>query len=80
MTDWHSGEWLHMGIADVEPLPNGALMRKPFLPYVEALHQWQRRLNRVTRLDEDPFDQAVDLQDVRKAAREMQPEADAKWH
>jgi hypothetical protein len=21
MTDWHTGEWLHMGIADVEPLP-----------------------------------------------------------
>ncbi len=80
MTDWHSGEWLHMGIADVEPLPNGALMRKPFLPYVQALHAWQRRLNRPTSLDENPFDKAVDLEDVRRAAREMQPQSDAKWH
>lgn len=34
MTDWHSGEWLHMGVADVEELPGGTLMRKPYLPYV----------------------------------------------
>ncbi|HEV2866284.1 MAG TPA: hypothetical protein VGX37_07195, partial [Allosphingosinicella sp.] len=46
MPNWHTGEWLHNGIADLEPLPSGALMRKPFLPYVEALHDWQRRLNR----------------------------------
>ncbi len=63
-----------------EPLPNGALMRKPFLPYVEALHGWQKRLNRPTALDEDPFGKAVDLEDVRKAAREMQPKADPEWH
>ena len=76
MTDWHTGEWLHMGIADVEVLPSGALMRKPFLPYVEALHDWERRLNRVTSLDDDPFDQPVTLDDVRKVARELNPQAD----
>jgi hypothetical protein len=80
MTDWHTGEWLHMGIADVEVLPQGALMRKPFLPYVEALHRWERRLKRVAELDEDPYDQPVDLQDVMEAARELQPEADKAWH
>lgn len=81
MTDWHSGEWLHMGIADVEPLPNGALMRKPFLPYVEMLHRWQRRLNRVTALDADPYDSAVDLSDIRRAAAEMEgAPPDANWH
>jgi hypothetical protein len=37
MQDWHTGEWLHMGIADVEELPNGSLMRKPFPPYVQRL-------------------------------------------
>jgi beta-glucosidase/6-phospho-beta-glucosidase/beta-galactosidase len=80
MPDWHTGEWVHNGIADVERLPSGALMRKPFLPYVEALHAWQRRLNRVTKLDEDPFDSAVDLEDVVKSASDLRPEADQDWH
>jgi hypothetical protein len=79
MQDWHSGEWLHMGIADIEPLPNGVLMRKPFPPYVERLHHWQRRFNRVTELDEDPYDSPVDLEDVDRAARELRPTADANW-
>src|SRR3954462_11222808 len=79
MPDWGTGEWVHNGIADVERLPSGALMRVPYVPYVEALHGWQRRLNRVTELDEDPFDTAVNLEDIVKAAREMQPAADADW-
>lgn len=79
MTDWHTGEWLHMGIADVERLPTGALMRKPFLPYVEALHRWQRRLKRMTELDADPFDEPVNLGDVIEAAKQLQPEADVDW-
>jgi hypothetical protein len=80
MPDWGTGEWVHNGIADLERLPNGSLMRKPFLPYVEMLHDWQRRLNRVTQLDEDPYDGAVDLQDIKRAAREIAPAADADWH
>lgn len=80
MTDWHNGAWLRMGIADVEPLPDGSLMRKPFLPYIEALHLWQRRLKRVTRLDEDPFDQPVNLEDVIEAAKRIEVAADANWH
>ena len=80
MHDWHTGEWLHMGIADIEELPDGALMRKPFLPYVERLHHWQRRLSRDTQLDEDPYDEPVTLDDVVKAARELDPQADAAWH
>jgi hypothetical protein len=79
MTDWHTGEWLHMGIADVEPLPSGALMRTPFLPYVEMLHRWQKRLRRVTALDEDPYDTAVDLADVIAAAKELTLIPDADW-
>jgi hypothetical protein len=69
-----------MGIADVEPLPGGALMRRPFVPYVEMLHRWQRRLMRVTQLDADPFDQPVNLDDVIAAAKELKPKADADWH
>jgi len=79
MTDWHNGEWLHMGIADVEKLPSGALMRKPFVPYTEMLRLWQQRLNRVTRLDEDPYDKPVDLEDIVAAARHFAPKADADW-
>jgi hypothetical protein len=80
MHDWHTGEWLHMGIADVEELPDGALMRQPFPPYVAALHSWQERLRRDTRLDEDPYDEPVDLEDVIQAARELDPVADRNWH
>ena len=79
MTDWHTGEWLHMGIADVEELPGGTLMRKPFVPYVQALHRWQQRLNRVTELDENPYDKPVDLQDIVEAASELAPAPDADW-
>src|SRR3954470_20862489 len=75
MTDWHTGEWLRMGIADVEELPSGALMRKPFLPYTEMLRRWQKRLKRVTKLDEDPYDEAVDLNDIVEAAKEHAPKA-----
>jgi beta-glucosidase/6-phospho-beta-glucosidase/beta-galactosidase len=80
MPDWHTGKWLHNGIADLEPLPNGWLMRKPFVPYVAALRRWQERLNRVTELDDDPFDTAVDLEDVIKAAAEIAPSADQDWN
>jgi beta-glucosidase/6-phospho-beta-glucosidase/beta-galactosidase len=80
MTDWHNGKWLHMGIADVEELPDGSLMRKPFVPYVEALQRWQRRLNRVERLDADPFDKPVDLADIGRAAEELDLQPDANWH
>ena len=80
MPDWHNGKWLNNGIADVERLPNGVLMRKPYLPYVECLRGWQRRLNRVTALDENPFDKAVDLGDIVRAADELDAKADADWH
>jgi hypothetical protein len=80
MPDWHTGEWLHNGIADLIEMPDGDLMRVPFEPYVEALHTWQRRLNRVEELDQDPFDEPVDLSDIVRAAAELRPEADADWH
>jgi hypothetical protein len=79
MRDWGKGDWLHNGIADVEELPDGSLMRKPFVPYVQCLHKWQRKLNRVTKLDDDPFDSAVNLDDIRAAAQELQLQPDANW-
>ena len=80
MPDWHTGKWLNNGIADLVPQPDGELKRVPFQPYIDALHNWQRRLNRVTALDEDPFDSAVNLDDIVKAARELAPKADSDWH
>jgi hypothetical protein len=79
MTDWHNGEWLHMGIADVEELPSGALMRTPFAPYVQMLRHWQQRLKRTTGLDEDPYDRPVELSDITDAARRLAPQPDADW-
>jgi beta-glucosidase/6-phospho-beta-glucosidase/beta-galactosidase len=80
MPDWHTGEWLHNGIADVQKLPNGTLMRVPYPPYVQCLRRWQTRLNRVTQVDEDPFDRPVDLGDIVRAAQVLDPKADANWH
>ena len=80
MPDWHSGKWVKNGIADVEPLPDGSLMRVPNIRYVTALHSWQKRLNRVTELDENPFDSPVELGDIIKAAKELAPSADANWN
>jgi beta-glucosidase/6-phospho-beta-glucosidase/beta-galactosidase len=79
MTDWHTGEWLHMGIADVEELPSGALMRKPFIPYTDMLRRWQLRLKRVTHLDDDPYDTSVNLEDIQEAAKRYATKADADW-
>jgi hypothetical protein len=78
MPDWHTGEWLHNGLCDVVD-EGGVLQRRPFEPYIDELHRWQRLLNRVTELDEDPFSDPVDLQDVVKAARRMKMKPDRDW-
>jgi hypothetical protein len=51
----------------------------PFQPYIEELRRWQKRLNRVTELDEDPFSDPVDLADIKKAADEMKMTSDKDW-
>ena len=66
-------------LVDLAPTPDGDLKRVPYPPYVEALRHWQRRLNRVTTLDEDPFDDPVNLEDVQRAAAEEVFSADANW-
>ena len=80
MPDWHTGEWLNNGICDLVKQPDGTLKRVPFQPYVDELRRWQRELNRVTEIDNDPFDQPVDLDDIVAAARRLKPKADADWH
>lgn len=79
MPDWHTGEWVHNGICDLVDC-DGRLARVPHGPYVDELRRWQKELNRVTRVDEDPFSDPVDLQDVVAAARRLQPRPDADWH
>ncbi len=78
MPDWHTGEWLHNGICDL--VPEEGLRRVPDQSYVEELHRWQRELNRVTRLDSDPFSDPVELQEVIDAAHRLQKKADKNWH
>ena len=75
-----TGEWVHNGIADVERLPAGALMRTPYPPYVQMLRHWQGRLKRVTSLDEDPYDSPVNLGDVVDAAERISVEPDKDWN
>jgi beta-glucosidase/6-phospho-beta-glucosidase/beta-galactosidase len=79
MPNWHTGEWLHNGICDLVEA-NGRLQRVPFPPYVEELRRWQKRLNRVTQLDEDPFSDPVDLRDIKAAAEHLQLTSDKDWH
>ncbi|MFM8322275.1 MAG: b-glycosidase [Chloroflexota bacterium] len=78
MPDWHTGEWLHNGICDVID-EGGLLRRQPHAPFIEMLHHWQRKLNRVEQLDEDPFSDPVDLQDVINAAQRLKLRPDANW-
>ena len=80
MPDWHTGEWLHNGICDLVPDEQGGLRRVPYAPYVRELRRWQTLLNRVTELDEDPFSDPVELNDVRRAAERFRTRPDKDWH
>ena len=79
MPNWHTGEWLHNGICDLVE-EGGDLRRVPFEPYVAELRRWQRQLNRVTELDEDPFSDPVDLADIVAAAHRTPMQSDQNWH
>ena len=78
MPNWHTGEWLHNGIWDLVE-DDGDLKRVPFEPYVAELRRWQKDLNRVTELDEDPFSDPVDLADIVAAAERMRLRTDQNW-
>ncbi len=78
MPDWHTGQWLNNGLCDV--VPEGDVMnRVECSTYVEELRRWQKELNRVTELDEDPFSDPVELQDVVDAAKRLNKVGDKNW-
>jgi hypothetical protein len=79
MPDWHTGEWLHNGLCDLVE-DKGRLLRRPSQSYVNELRRWQKILNRVTALDEDPFSDPIDLADIRKAAEQTTCISDANWY
>jgi hypothetical protein len=79
MPDWHTGVWVHNGIYDLVP-EGDQLKRVPCGPYVDELRQWQKELNRVTVLDEDPLSDPVELQDVIDAAKRLKKVGDKNWH
>ena len=78
MPDWHTGEWLHNGICDLVEI-DGDLKRMPDPAYVDELRRWQKELNRVTSLDEDPYSDPVELQDVVDAAHRLDMQPDKNW-
>ncbi|QNA88269.1 b-glycosidase [Massilia sp. Dwa41.01b] len=78
MPDWHSGEWVHNGICDLVR-ENGVLKRVPDPDYVAELRRWQKELNRVTTLDQDPYSDPVELQDVIDAAHRLNMQPDKNW-
>ncbi len=78
MPNWHDGEWLHNGICDLVP-DGDDLRRVEYEPYVRELRRWQKLLNRVTELDEDPFSDPVDLTDVVQAAKRLKKRPDKDW-
>lgn len=79
MPDWHTGQWLKNGLCDVVP-EAGTLRRIDCAPYVAELRRWQKELNRVTELDQDPFSDPVELQDVIDAAKRLKKTPDKNWN
>jgi beta-glucosidase/6-phospho-beta-glucosidase/beta-galactosidase len=78
MPDWHTGQWLKNGLCDVVQ-EGDELRRVDCEPYIEELRRWQKELNRVTILDENPFSDPVELQDVIDAANRLKKVADENW-
>ena len=78
MPDWHTGQWLQNGLCDVVPHEE-ILNRVECQPYVAELRRWQKELNRVTALDEDPFSDPVELQDIIDAAKRLKLVGDRNW-
>jgi beta-glucosidase/6-phospho-beta-glucosidase/beta-galactosidase len=78
MPDWHTGEWLKNGLCDVVPA-GGKLQRVECAPYIAELRKWQKELNRVTALDEDPLSDPVELSDIIEAAKRLKRVGDKNW-
>ena len=78
MPDWHTGEWLHNGICDLEP-DGDDLRRVRDEEYVQELRRWQTLLNRVTALEPDPLSDPVELAEVVRAAKQLKTQPDKNW-
>jgi hypothetical protein len=78
MPDWNTGTWVHNGIADLIE-DDGDLRRVPHVPTVNALRHWQKTLNRVTALDDDPLSDPINLDDIRHAAERLALQPDTNW-
>ena len=79
MPDWHTGLWLHNGLCDV--VPDGEILNRiECEPYIQELRRWQKEFNRVTELDENPFSDPVELQDVVDAAKRLKTRPDKNWN
>ncbi|HEX2607777.1 MAG TPA: hypothetical protein VHK91_10375, partial [Flavisolibacter sp.] len=78
MPDWHTGEWLNNALYDLKE-EDGILKRVACEPYIAELRRWQKELNRVTELDDDPLSDPVELQDVIDAARRLKKVPDKNW-
>jgi beta-glucosidase/6-phospho-beta-glucosidase/beta-galactosidase len=78
MPDWHTGKWLHNGICNLEE-DGGILRRVPHPPYVEELRRWQKELNHAPVLDDDPFSDPVELEEVVEAADRLRKVPDKDW-
>jgi hypothetical protein len=74
-----TGEWLHDSICDLVD-EGGGLKQVPYQPNVHELRRCQKRLNRETELDQDPFSDPVDLVVIKAAAERMQLKSDKDWH
>ena len=62
-----------------QPQSGWDLQRTPYEPYVAELRRWQKELNRVTTLDEDPLSDPVDLNDISQAAQRTPKQPDQNW-
>jgi hypothetical protein len=69
--DWHG-----VGRRD---LTAETLVRIPDPEYIAEIRRWQALLNQSDHLDEDPFNDAVDLIDVVEAARRLSIKGDVDW-
>jgi hypothetical protein len=55
------------------------LRRVPYEPYIAELRRWQKILNRVKELGQNPFSHPVDLGDIVAAAMKLKKRSDTNW-
>jgi beta-glucosidase/6-phospho-beta-glucosidase/beta-galactosidase len=76
---WDEGPWVQSGFYNV--VPNGKeLQRRMDDPYVKELLRWQKILNCVTMLSDEPLNQIESVHEVKKAAEKLHPQPDRDWH